>query len=113
MQPPHQQLGAAASQQLGAAAHVGGLSAANQEALRALLSAAAPQLNPTAFHAAATSVLEEQLRSAQAAQLLGQQHNRSALMEAAGLGGLNRYPNDLLGALSSPMSNYLGQKRVS
>jgi hypothetical protein len=108
MQPPHQQLGAAAS----AGATIG-LSAANQEALRALLLAAAPQLNPTAFHAAASSVLEEQLRSSQAAQLLGQQHNRSALMEAAGLGGLNRYQNDLLGALSSPMSNFLGNNRVS
>jgi hypothetical protein len=107
-QPPHQQLGAAAS--VGSTI---GLSAANQEALRALLLATAPQLNPTSFHSAASSVLEEQIRSAQAAQLLGQQQSRSALMGAAGLGGLNRYQNDILGALSSPMGNFLGQKRVS
>jgi hypothetical protein len=110
MQPPHQQRGAAVSQQPFVAASAGattGLCASNQEALRAFLLAASPQLNPTAFNVAASSVLEEQLRSAQAAQLLGQQQSRSTLMEAAGLDGLNRYQNDLLGALSSPMSNFL------
>jgi hypothetical protein len=81
-----------------------GLSAANQEAIRSLLLAAAPSLNQGALAGAS---LSDQLFSAQAAQLLGQP-SQAQILEAAGLGGL-RY-QDVFGSMSSPMSSFLGQQ---
>jgi hypothetical protein len=85
----HQQLGANASS----------LNAASQESIRSLLLAAAPALNPNpTITSSNVSSLGDQLLSAQAAHLLGQQmgqQNRSVALEAAGLGGLRYHPDFL------------------